>query len=121
MQVAHQPRANFGIDDCCCASAEVDRRKTKRLIHGHQKIAGAQDSKFVAESVVKGLAQHDADIFHGVMLINVQISFCFELQVKCSVASEKFQHVVQKTNAGRDFVSPVAIDGQGYLDISFCG
>src|SRR6516225_8599888 len=55
-------------------AAQVDGRHRQRFVHGHHKVAGAVDASFVAERLPKGLAQHKASVFNGVMLIDVQIA-----------------------------------------------
>ena len=44
------------------------------LIHGHQKVSRAQDAFLVAQRLVEGLAQRNADVFHRVVLVDIQIA-----------------------------------------------
>jgi len=98
LQVAYQPRPHLSIDDRSGAPAEINCGNTQGFIHGHDKISGTHDATFVAESSVKRLAQGDAHVFYRVVLVNIEIAFGFELEIKRSVAREQFQHVIEETN-----------------------
>src|SRR6202008_4018862 len=52
----------------------------------------------------------DADIFHGVVLVHVEIAVALELEIEGSVAREEFQHVIEEANPGRDLVLALAFD-----------
>ena len=53
----------------------------------------------------KQLAQHDADILDGVVLIHIQIAVGFQLQIEAAVLGEQLQHVIEEADAGRDLDS----------------
>ena len=74
LQIADQARANFGFDVMGRAAAEVDSGEAEGLVHGHEEIAGAQDAALIAERLVEGLAERDADVFDRVMLIDVEVA-----------------------------------------------
>ena len=60
----------------------------------------AADASLVAHGLVYRLPQRDAHIFHGVMAVNVQITFGLDVQVNQAVACNLVQHMVKKTDAG---------------------
>ena len=57
------------------AAAKIDGGDGECLVHGHEEVAGAQDAALVAEGAVEGLAESDADVFDGVVLIDIEIAF----------------------------------------------
>ena len=57
-------------------SAEIDRGCRQRFVHRHQKISGAQNAAlFDPRAFCNGFAERDADVFDGVVLIDVEIAF----------------------------------------------
>ena len=52
------------------------------------------------------LAQHDADVFDGVVLVHVEIAFGVQLQVEAAMLGEQLQHVVEEADAGGDSYLP---------------
>jgi len=82
------------------ATPKIDRGNCQCFVHRHHKITGAHDATLVSQSAGKRLAQSDAYVFHGVMLVNVEVAIGLELEIESSVTREKLQHVVEKTNAG---------------------
>ena len=67
------------------------------------------------------MADDNADIFGGVVKINVQITLGLHLQVKQAMAGKGSQHMVQKANAGGDIRAPFAIQAKGDGDRGFRG
>ena len=112
LQVAHQPRAHLGIDSEGSASAQIDGCNCKSLVHRHQEVSGAQNAALVAKGAIEGLAQRDAHVLDGMVLVNVEVSIAFEFQVECAVAGEELQHVIEEANAGGDLVLAAAFDGE---------
>ena len=66
------------------------------------------------------MTQGDADIFNGVMSIDVQVTLGLDVQVNQAMACNLIEHVVKKTNARRQvgLTSAVQIDFDS--DLSFC-
>ena len=74
LQIADEARAHFCVHSEVRPAAQVNGRDGEGLVHGHDEIAGAQDATLVAERAVKGLAERDADVFNGVVLIDIKIA-----------------------------------------------
>src|ERR1700739_1245201 len=72
LQVAHQARANFRVNDGRRASTKIHRGEAQRLIHRQQEITGSQNAALAAEGFFESLTEHNADVFYGVMLIDIQ-------------------------------------------------
>ena len=45
---------------------------------GIREVSGAQNAALVAERAVEGLAQRDAHVFDGVVLVHVEVAIAFE-------------------------------------------
>ena len=103
------------------AAAEIDGDEGEGFVHGEDEVAGAIDALAIAQRFGEQLAQHDAYVFHGVVLIDVEIAIGFEGEVEASVFGEQLQHVVEETDAGGDVVAAAAFDFQGAGDARFFG
>ena len=121
LQVADQARANLGVNGEGGAAAQVDGGDGEGFVHRHEEVSGAQNAALVAECAVECLAERDADVFDGVMLIDIEIAVALEFEIECAVAREQLQHVIEEANAGGDFVLAAAFDGEPDGDARFCG
>ena len=121
LQITHANCADFRLHDRYCASAEIYGSESESLVHGHQEVACPQDAPPVAQCAVKDLAERNAHIFHRVVLVYVQISAREKLQIETTMPREEFQHVIEKTNPGRDFVLSPALDHEINMNLSFGG
>jgi hypothetical protein len=68
--------ANLGIrkrriENQVIAARKINRRRTQRLFHRQCEVAVPSNASFVTQSLLYGLAETDAYIFHRVVLINV--------------------------------------------------
>ena len=50
-------------------------------------------------------AERDADVFDGVMLIDVEIAGGLDLQVEAAVPGDQVEHVIEKADAGAVLVA----------------
>ena len=53
------------------------------------------------------------------MLIDIQVARSLQLQIKSTVLCEQFQHVIEKADAGRDLIGPLAVDGKAAANLRF--
>ena len=95
-----------GVDDEGRAPAQVDGGDGERLVHRHDEVARAQNAALVAQREVEGLAQRDAHVFHGVVLIDIEVALAGEREVEAAVAREQLQHVVEEADACGDVYVP---------------
>jgi hypothetical protein len=112
LQIANEAGAHLGVDSKGSATAKVNGGDSEGFVHGHDEVAGAEDSTLVAESAIEGFAECDANVFDGVMLIDIKITITIELEIKGAVAREEFQHVIEEANAGYDLVLAIAFNSQ---------
>ena len=63
-------------------------------------------------ALANNLPQYDADVFDGVVLIDVEVALGLQFQIEAAVLGEQLQHVIKKPDAGRDLVRalPVQLD-----------
>ena len=61
------------------------------------------------------LPEHDADVFHRVVLIHIQIALGVQLQIEAAMLGEQLQHVIEETDTGGDLVAAVPFDLQDPL------
>src|SRR6185312_10992456 len=121
LQIADQTYFYRGINDGGSASRKIHGGQCQRFIHRHQKISGAQNAFLVAQSFGKCLSQRNAHVFDGMVLVHIEVAGGFKLQIKSPMMGKQLQHVVKKTNAGRNFVFAVPIHGQCEADLRLFG
>jgi hypothetical protein len=121
LQIADQAHTHLGVDAECRPPAQIHRGDGEGLVHGHEEVAGAQDAALSAEGAVKRLAQGDADVFDGVVLIDVQIAVALEVEIEGAVAREELEHVIEEANAGGNFIAALALDGEFEIDACLRG
>jgi hypothetical protein len=63
-------------------------------------VAVAAQALLVAERLGKRLAERDADVFDGVVGIDVQVALGFDFEVDQAVAGDLVEHVVEEGHAG---------------------
>ena len=93
-------------------AAQIHGNHGQRLIHRQHEISRAVDAFAVAQSLRKQLPHDDADIFHGMVLVHIEIAIGFQLEVEAAVLREQLQHVIEEADAGRDLIASAAFDAQ---------
>jgi hypothetical protein len=84
-------------------------------------VAIAAQPALVAHGLGYRLAQGDADIFDGVVAIDVQIALGLDVEVDQAMAGNLVEHVVEETDAGRELGGAGAVDVQAHPDLGFVG
>src|SRR5262245_11170729 len=85
LQIADALDLYFEIDRRVRPAAKVDGGHGQRLVHRHDEVAGAVDAAPIAERRRHRLAEGDAEILDGVMLVDVQVPNSLDLQVERTV------------------------------------
>ena len=67
------------------------------------------------------MAEDDADVFDGVVLIDVEVTGGLEFEIEPAMLGEEFEHVIQESNAGRYRVLALAFNFQLAADLGFLG
>src|SRR4051812_17018459 len=110
LQIADPRRLYTEIDDSVRPTAKVDRRDRQRLVHRHDEIAGAVDPAPIAQGFRDRFSERDAEVFDGMVLIDVEIALRVDGQIEAAVPREQLEHVVQKPDTGPDLVLTAAIE-----------
>src|SRR5437016_308473 len=121
LQIADQTHPHQVLVHQRRTASQIERDHGQGLIHGQHEIAGAVDSAAIAQGLGEQLPQHDADVFHGVVLVHVQVAGGFELQVEAAVPGEQLQHVIEEADAGRDAVLSAAFNFELAGDLRLLG
>jgi hypothetical protein len=121
LQVSHQPGANFCLDHRCGASAEVHGNHCKRLVHRHHEVSGPHDPAAASQCTIEGFPHGYTNVLNRVVLIDIKVPACANIQIESAVASEQLQHVIQKTYTGRDVILSATLKRELDLNIGLGG
>jgi hypothetical protein len=121
LQVADHADAQLEIDHRVRTAAEVDGGHRQRVVHRHDEVPGAVDPLSRAERLQRRLAERNADVLDGVMLIDIEIARRFQREIEAAVPGKEFQHVVEEPDAGTDVVAALAVNHQPAANLRFGG
>ena len=99
---------------------QVDNDAGQRLVQRHIGVAVAAQAFFVANGAGHGLAKADADIFHRVVAVDVQVAVAIDFEVNQAVAGNLLQHMVKKTDAGAQIGLAGAVQVDAHGDARLC-
>src|SRR3546814_5229507 len=88
----------------------IKRAASQRLIHRSISMAITRDALAVAQRLCHRLANDEAGVLGRVMLIDMQVSHRLDLYVDEGMAGKLLQHMVKKTDAGRNFIFARAVE-----------
>ena len=97
------------------------RDARQRLVHRHMHVGIAGDALHVAERLLDRLAERDADVLGGVVVVDVQVALGLDGQVDAGMARQQVEHVVEEADAGRDRRRAGAVEIDRDLDVGFLG
>jgi hypothetical protein len=112
---------DFCVDDAIRTATEINGGSGKRFVHGHQKISGAKNAALRTESFENGFTEGDANVFDGVVLIDVEIAARLDAKIEGAVTRDEIEHVVEKANAREDFGFATAFEIDGETDVGLVG
>jgi hypothetical protein len=121
LQIADESDFDAILIDERGTSPEIDRDDGQRFIHGQHEISRAIDAFAISESLGEQLANDDACVFDGVMLIDIEVASGGEFEIEGAVFGEQLQHVVKKSDASRDFEATAAVNAEFAGDLRFFG
>ena len=85
LKIAHKPGCCFGVNDGSSTAAKIDCGHAHGFIHRHQEISGAKNAALRTQSLVECLPDCDTYVLYGVVLIDVEITVGFELQIESAM------------------------------------
>lgn len=103
------------------SAGNIDGGLGHRLVHGKIERGITGNAAPVAQRPGNGLADGDAGIFHGVMVIDMQIALNLDLHVDQRMAAELVQHMVEKSHAGGNCRFAGAVDIHAHRNRGFVG
>ena len=74
LKVAHEAGANLGVNGEGGTAAQVYGCNREGFVHRHEEVPGTQDAALVAQGAIKSLAERDAHVFDGVVLVDVKVA-----------------------------------------------
>ena len=112
--------------------AEIDHAPREAFIHRHIRLAGERVARvkpgavtphalFVAQRLDERLAQRDAAILDGVVVVHLDVTVATQVQVHRRVLCEQCQHVIEERDAGVDFRFASAVDVQAEPNLRLAG
>ena len=108
--VADRRAGEVHVEDERRPAGEVDRDLGQGLVHRHDRPAVAVDAALVAECLLDRLAEDDADVFDGVVRIDLQIALGVDVEVDQAVPREQVEHVIEEPDAGLDAARAGAVE-----------
>ncbi len=75
----------------------------------------------VADGLGEGLAEGDADILDGMVVVDVQVAVAFDIQVDQPVTGDLVEHVLEERHTDGEARLAGAIEIDGDLDLGFQG
>ena len=91
------------------------------FIEGCQEMTEAVNALAITEGLAQGLTDGDADIFIGVVVIDVGITAGADLQIKQAVAGDLVEHVIEKRHPGAHVALSRAIELEDHSHIGLTG
>jgi hypothetical protein len=70
------------MPDTSRSATQIHRRRDQSFIHRQDAVPKTTNPGFIPESLMESLAQADADIFDGVMGVDVQVPLTVYLQIE---------------------------------------
>lgn len=84
-------------------------------------MAKADDAFAVAEGLVEGHAEGDADVFVGVVVVDFEVAGGLDVEVEEAVGGDLVEHVIEEGDAGVGVALAGAVDVEGDGDVGFFG
>ena len=99
----------------------VDGDTGERLVHRQQAIGVTRQAAFVAERLLQRLAQRDADVLDGVVIVDMGVALGRNRHIDERVTGKLIEHVIEKTNARRDLGQPRPVKVEIDRDLRLVG
>ncbi len=100
---------------------DIDGNLCQGFVHGDNAETVTADAPHVAEGFFECLPEADAEVLNGMMVIHLDISSPFDIEIEKTVHPEKCQHVVHEGNTAADGGGPQTVKFEADPDIRFPG
>ena len=84
-------------------------------------MAKAVDAAAIGKGLPKRLAQGNAHILIGVVIVDMGVTSGADRQIKQTMASQLMEHVIEEGHAGAHLALATAIEADGHADLGFPG
>lgn len=96
-QIAYLRAVKLGFEFQVRTTRKIQRAARQALIHRQDKTE-APDAPFVAKRFFQRLSERQRSVFHGMVIIDMQIALDTDIHPKTAVGGNLIQHVVKKPN-----------------------
>ena len=103
------------------AAGEVDDNAAQGFVKRNVGMTVAADAGFAAQGLFQGLSEYDADVFDGVVVVDVQVAFAGDVEVDHAVAGDLGKHMLKEGYAGVETVLSGAVEVEAEGDLGFAG
>tara|TARA_Y100000310_G_scaffold176145_1_gene176286 strand:- start:1386 stop:1751 length:366 start_codon:yes stop_codon:yes gene_type:complete len=83
------------------------------------RTAKAGNALSFVERIIQTTPDHEGAVFNAVMIINIEVTFALEIEIKPGMPGERGQHMVEKSDSGIDIGKPAAVDIEPASDVGF--
>src|SRR5215472_1295272 len=112
LEVTNAGRGEFPMADAVSATGEIEGGGGEAIVHRHEEIARAENAALIAEGLFDGVAKGDANVFDGMVLIDIEIALGAKMEIESTVASDLLEHVIKEADTGGNvgFATPVEVE-----------
>src|SRR5829696_5777682 len=97
---------------------DVERHARQGLVHRQVHVRVADDALLVAKRLRERLAERDAGVLGGVVLVDLEVARHLHVEIEERMARQKLQHVVEEADPGRNGRLPGPVEGEAHGNIS---
>ena len=103
------------------SAGEVDDNAAQGFVERNVGMTVTADAGFAAQGLFQGLTEYDADVFYGVVVVDVQIAFAGDVEVDHAVTGDLGKHMLKEGDAGVEAVLSGAVEVEAEGDLGFAG
>ena len=121
IELADAAAHEFAIEHQSGPTGNIQHDAGQCFIQRHIRMPIAPHAFFVTDRLIERLSQCDADIFHSVMGIDVQITFSLNEDIHQTMPGDLVEHVIEKWQPGFELDFAGAVKHQLNGDLCFLG
>ena len=99
----------------------VEGHLHQSFIEGRHKVTKAVDAAAISEGLPKRLAQGDAHVLIGVVIVDMGVTSGTDRQIKEPMARQLMKHVIEEGHASAHLALATAIKTDGHTNLGFPG
>src|SRR5690349_6325722 len=102
-------------------SGKIDHDARQRFVERHVRVSVAANALLVADGLCNGLAKRDADVFDGMVVVDMRIAMRFDVQIDQPVTGDLVEHVIEERHARGQLLLTGAVQVDRCTDLRFAG